>query len=57
MRPSHVIMCAQLEVDLDAPIAIVGIGCKVPGGKQGNLLGKDALWKVSWGESMYVNLY
>jgi hypothetical protein len=40
-------MWVQIETDLDAPIAIVGIGCKVPGGATGNLLGKEALWKVS----------
>jgi hypothetical protein len=42
----------QLEADLDAPIAIVGIGLKAPGGAQGNLVGKDAFWKVRVGHSL-----
>jgi hypothetical protein len=42
----------QLEADLDAPIAIVGIGLKAPGGAQGNLVGKDAFWKVRMGHSL-----
>lgn len=34
-----------IEPDLDAPIAIVGIGLKTPGGPSGNVVGKDAFWK------------
>ena len=34
-----------IEPDLDAPIAIIGMGLKAPGGPTGNLEGKDAFWK------------
>ncbi|TFJ86619.1 hypothetical protein NSK_002273 [Nannochloropsis salina CCMP1776] len=34
-----------IEADLDAAIAIVGIGLKAPGGPTGNLVGKEAFWK------------
>lgn len=36
----------NLPPDLQSPIAIVGIGCRAPGGpKVGNLIGREALWK------------
>lgn len=35
-----------IEPDLDAPIAVVGIGLKAPGGPTtGNLVGKEAFWQ------------
>ena len=36
----------SLSPDLHSPIAVVGIGCRAPGGPEvGNLIGKDALWR------------
>lgn len=36
-----------IEADLEAPIAIVGMGVRAPGGPSGNLIGKEAFWKFS----------
>ena len=36
-----------IEADLEAPIAIVGMGVRAPGGPTGNLIGKDAFWKFT----------
>ena len=35
----------DLEPDLQGPIAIVGMGCRVSGGEAGDVIGKDAFWR------------